>query len=137
MEQPEAGLTYQGKPRTCGLRFSVTDGVVLVVAALLTLGTYSITAGFSLLILFVVLHFFLFCNVFRVRRKPELIWAGTFLLNCAGWLLAGQLNIRGMMGGQLVITVLIIASELRKPYYHGIFARRINPHIDEYLAGRY
>jgi len=69
VEKQPAGLTYQGKPRTWGLRFSILDGVVLVLAAVVTVGTWSTTVGWSGMVLFVVLHFFLFCNVFRIRRK--------------------------------------------------------------------
>jgi hypothetical protein len=131
----QAGLTYQGKPRTCGLRFSLIDGVVLLVAAAASMGAYRFTYGYSLLVGFVVLHFFLFCNVFRIRRLPELVWGGTFVVNCLAWIVLGNLNLAGMCGTQALITIAVIANELRLPCYHGIFARRINPRIEEYLSG--
>jgi hypothetical protein len=127
------GLTYAGRPRTWGFRFSVVDGIVLVISVVLSIGGYQATAGFSLLILFVVLHFFLFCNVFRIRRKPELIWAGAFLLNCGLWLLLGRFNLATVTIGQSLLTIILLSLELRLPCYHGIFARRINPRLDDYL----
>jgi len=135
MEQP-TGLTYQGKPRTCGFRLSHIDVAVLLVSALIGVGGFSPTYGFSVFVPFVVVHFFLFCNVFRIRRKPELVWGACFLLNCIAWIASGHVNIFAIIGTQFVVTVVIIANELRMPSYHGVLARRINPRIDDYLAGR-
>ena len=58
-----------------GMRFSFTDFVVLVVA---TLGAWQLFRfGHPLwwIVVAVVGHFFLFCNVFRVSRTLELWWA--------------------------------------------------------------
>ena len=132
----EVGLTYSGKPRTHGLRFSVLDGCVLVAAFVLTMSTWSMTFGLSALILFVVLHFFLFCNVFRIRRKPELIWAATFVANCLAWILTGNISTLGITVAQAVITTVILLHEIRLPYYHGIYAETINPRLGDYMSGR-
>jgi len=40
----------------------------------------------------VVAHFFLFCNVFKVPRKLELLWALVFLINTGAWLAAGRFD---------------------------------------------
>ena len=37
---------------------------------------------------------------------------------------------------QLIVTFALIMNELRSPHYHGVFARRINPRIDDYLADK-
>jgi hypothetical protein len=129
------GLTYQGRPRTCGFRLSVTDVIVLIAGGVVGAAGYKLTEGFSLFVPFVVLHFFLFCNVFRIRRKPELVWGGIFLLNSAAWIFSGNFNILAICGSQLIVTVIVIANELRLPTYHGIFSRQINPRINDYLAG--
>jgi len=136
MDQQDVGLTYQGKPRTWGVRFSFFDAVILVAAVVAGIGSYAITDGYSLLILFVVFHFFLFCNVFRIRRKPELVWAGIFVLNCTAWTQFGGVSLVGMIGSQFFVTVLVIANEFRSPNYHGVFARRINSRLDDYLSGK-
>ena len=112
------------------------DGIVLIVSLVATLTTLDLTDGLSLIILFVVLHFFLFCNVFRIRRKPELIWAATFIANCALWLVFGEFNLTWIALTQSVITICLILFEVRLPYYHGVFAKRINPKLDDYLFGR-
>ncbi len=132
----ERGLTFQGKPRTWGLRFSLLDGIVLAVAVVATAATYDFTAGLSLLGLFVVAHFFLFCNVFRIRRKPELIWAGVFVANCLAWSIFHRLHIAGICLPQCLLTAILVIYEIRQPTYHGVFARSWNARLDEYLAGK-
>ena len=112
---------------TPGFQLSVLDVVVLVIAVIGTyvLGRYSWWAG--LIILFVVGHFFLFCNVFRIARKSELIWAGTFevltactiLWETPGWIIT--------IASSLLLTTFLVVLEMRKPSYHGIFWQRINP----------
>ena len=88
----------------------------------------------SLIIFMVVGHFFLFCNVFRISRKPELLWAGFFTL------LAGSTTLCDFPGWAvsialtLGVTILVVATEMRKPAYHGIFWRRINPGLREWWA---
>ena len=135
MEQ-STGPTDQVRPRTCGFRLSRIDVIVLLFAALIGVGGFSPTYGFSLFVPFVVVHFFLFCNVFRIRRKPEFVWGALFVLNCIAWITSGHVSISAIIGTQFVVTVFIISNELRMPSYHGVLARRINPRIDDYLAGR-
>lgn len=119
-------------PFAPGFQLSVLDVVVLVLAVIGTyvLGRYSWWAG--LIILFVVGHFFLFCNVFRIARKSELIWAGTFEVltastifwNIPGWIIT--------ITSSLLLTTLLVVLEMRKPGYHGIFWQRINPRLHAY-----
>lgn len=132
----DAGVTYQGKPRTCGFRFSAVDGVVLVLGALLGVAGWHYLGQVGLLAPFVVGHFFLFCNVFRVRRKLELVWSALFLLNVAAWIYADSSDVWWFGGAQMLVTVAVIACEMTSAQYHGIFARRINRRIDDYLAGK-
>jgi len=87
------------KPRTAGFRFFWSDGVFI--AALCALAWFARDAFGPLLwiIPFAAGHFFLFCNVFRVRRSYELVWTGCCLANfgigarrinpCLGEYLAG------------------------------------------------
>ena len=110
--------------RRRGFRLSGTDVVVIAVCGIATwrllpeIGTYAwffpITLG----------HFFLFCNVFRIRRKYELIWAVFFLCNVAVWPFAvGDINPWGVLLCQTPITIGLIAMECFSPRYHGIFCR--------------
>jgi len=69
-------------------------------------------------------HFFLFCNVFRVRRKYELLWAGYFLVNAAAWwTVLGHFPWLLIFALQTPATLAAIVAEIRSPHYHGIFCR--------------
>ena len=83
----------------------------------------------------VVGHFFLFCNVFRIHRTKELIWAAICLLNVGTWAITDEVWWPGILMIQMPITVILIWTEIQLPRYHGIFARRLNPRLDDYLKG--
>lgn len=79
-----APLAPQGMsraPRTWGMRFSRTDAAALVAGAGATVALWGASRDFALLVPVTPGLFFLFCNVFRVARKPELLWACVFLAN--------------------------------------------------------
>ena len=86
----------------------------------------------GVVIAFVVSHFFLFCNVFRIARKPELIWAAVFtaltgstvVTNKPGWIIT--------FTSSFLVAVVLIYLETRKPHYHGIGWQRINPGLREW-----
>jgi hypothetical protein len=75
---------------------------------------------------FVVFHFFLFCNVFRISRTLELTWAAAFLCLAAG-LFGEAISLVVAVSLSLLCTLIVIAIETTKPSYHGIWWRRINP----------
>lgn len=134
--QRVAGLTYQGKPRTCGFRFSATDALAIVAFALAAYAASFVIGSASLVILYVLVHFFLFCNVFRLRRPPELIWTGIFLANFALWMSVGEFDITRPLLAQIPVTILLIVMECRHATYHGVLSRRINSrNIERYLRG--
>ena len=81
-------------------------------------------------------HFFLFCNVFRIIRRRELIWAALFILNTGAWLWFERLTWAHVLGCQLPITIFLILADMRAPGYHGILANRLNPRLNDYLEGR-
>jgi len=130
---PSPATNDHPNPRTCGFRLISTDVIILIAGGILSAFGYVYVKDLALLIPFVVGHFFLFCNVFRVRRKPELIWAGIFLINNTAWSLAGNVNVPGICVTQLIATVIIIGIELKSDQYHGVFAKQINAKIDAYL----
>jgi lysylphosphatidylglycerol synthetase-like protein (DUF2156 family) len=115
-----------------GFRFSPLDAGALVSAGLLAwwAGSRMPIAGFF--VLFVVVHFFLFCNVFRISRRSELVWAGTLILlvtvtsftTFPGW--------RWTIPMSLLLTIVLVVLEMRKPSYHGIGWRRINPNLQKW-----
>jgi len=84
------------------------------------------------LIALVVIQFFLFCNVFRISRTPELIWAGVMVLLSLAtgfwrapppWI---TIVCAVVLGGALIVR------EMRLPSYHGIGWQRINPGLREW-----
>lgn len=122
--------------RTWGFRFFVTDAAAIGVFILAALGLRQMGSPLSWLLTIVAGHFFLFCNVFRVRRSLELGWAVGFLLNAGAWLWFENLDWLHVLASQLPVTVGFIVAELRSRQYHGIGARRINPALEAYLEGR-
>lgn len=122
--------------RTCGLRFSRVDAFILLLAAAISSVLRWQDLVFWWLLPMVIAHFFFFCNVFRLARRRELIWAILFVVNIAFWLLQGNANWFNTLACQLPVSTGVIAWELKSRRYHGILARRLNPALDDYLAGR-
>ena len=122
--------------RTCGFRVSKMDAFVLGVVLIGVIVLKRMMNPLWWMVAVVIGHFFLFCNVFRVRRSFELSWAVLFIINAAAWLYVGKLEWPNVVACQFPITTAFIILELRSPRYHGIFARRVNPRLEDYLKGR-
>lgn len=129
MSKPNQSL----RRRTWGLQFSFADalavGVFLTVAGVL----WHFDNPLSWLLIIAAGHFFLFCNVFRIIRRRELIWAGLFILNVGIWVWLDHLTWLCVLVCQLPITIGLILADMRTPGYHGIFANRVNPRLKDYL----
>lgn len=82
-------------------------------------------------VVFVLVHFFVFCNVLRLPRRLELAWAGVFcvLASGAGCGLVAWPIIFGVSGA---LTVLVATLGIRLPSYHGAGWRRINPGLPQW-----
>ena len=88
------------------------------------------------IILFVVAHFFMFCNIFRIPRRPELIWAATFIslsfmtvvFKFPGWLITTGVSF-GLAG-------ILIRRSMSRPDYHGVAWQRINPGLRDWWEER-
>lgn len=119
-----------------GFRFSATDAVILVcgiaLAALLRAREFPLWW----LVPMVLGHFFLFCNVFRVRRSYEITWAFLFLLNVGFWLSRARFDWAAALLTQTPFTLAAIGAEMLSWRYHGVAARRINSRLSEYVAHR-
>jgi hypothetical protein len=122
--------------RTFGFRFSVTDAVVICIVIAAAGVLRRMENPLWWIVLVVVAHFFLFCNTFRIRRNFEFFWAGTFLLNVGVWLWRERLDCLSVLAIQLPITACLLLAEIRSRRYHGIFAARINPRLNDYVEGR-
>ncbi|MEM8671546.1 MAG: hypothetical protein AAGG48_28760 [Planctomycetota bacterium] len=133
---PDAAKTYSGRPRTWGFRLSLVDCVVICMTVVAMGLLWRPTDGFSVIGGLVVGHFFLFCNVFRIPRKPELIWSGTFLLICVFAMLFDAFTPISVCACVAAVTLLVLIYSIRLPTYHGIFANRLNQRLGDYLTGR-
>jgi hypothetical protein len=124
--------------RTCGFRFSVGDAIALAVMTLLSyFFVISASLGRGWMFPFVFFHYFLFCNVFRIRTFLELIWAASFIVLLYLMFPAGLHGLLLLLGFQSVITIILVIIEMRSPRYHGIYCRSINrKHIDDWLSGK-
>lgn len=75
-------LTFKVQ-KEAGFRFNLTDllFIVLLISFSLTLYSYLETFySLYLLPLYIGFTFFLFCNIFRVGTRLEIIWIGSFLI---------------------------------------------------------
>jgi hypothetical protein len=123
------------KPRTHGFRFSILDGLILLGGAGITFWLWNESFPLWWLIPLALGHFFLFCNVFLVWQKLELAWAAAFVLQIAIHLAAGYTDWLSPLLVQTPVTLVVIWLQLRSPWYHGIFAKKWNPNLSDYLNG--
>ncbi|NDH05109.1 hypothetical protein EBX93_04170 [bacterium] len=115
-----------------GFRISIMDSFVLMVGVLATCYFGMRIWQVGLVIAFSVTHFFLFCNVFRIRRIPELIWAASFMVlvfltiffDFPSWFVSMMLS--------LVVSIVIVFLEFRQPSYHGVFWWKFNPQLENW-----
>ena len=122
--------------RTWGFRFSLADAVLIAVFLAAAGGLRLLETPLWWLLLIVAGHFFLFCNVFRIGRRFEYFWAATFILNVGLWSLFGLLAWLTVLAFQIPITAALILLNLRASGYHGVFAKRLNPRLHDYLEGK-
>ena len=110
-----------------GFRLSTRDQIVLVVGALCALLAWPRLWWGGLAIAFAVGHFFLFCNVFRIARRLELVWTVVFLLLVRFSGVTGRPSWGVSALLSLSVTAVVVIIEMRKPSYHGIGWARVNP----------
>jgi len=115
-----------------GFRLSKFDILILVSGTIASLVMMKDAWQLGTAVAFVVLHFFLFCNVFRIPRRPELIWAAGFVTlvtlstgSLIPWTVTFILS--------LLLSCVLIALEARSPNYHGIFWATLNPNLKEHF----
>lgn len=115
-----------------GFRFSLTDGIVVVVSIVATVVLSMMTWWWGFIVGFTVLHFYLFCNVFRISRFLELCWSGlyvalagsTITTDSPGWVIT--------IVASLIATAFVIGIEMKKPSYHGVGWQKINPSLPDW-----
>jgi len=115
-----------------GFRLYYTDLLFLAVTAAAVIYFFDNHKQLSLIILFVVGHFFLFCNIIRMSRKPELIWAFVFLILNLANLYLGKPSFHFVLLLSLITTLILVSLETRKENYHGIGWSKINPDLENW-----
>jgi len=78
-------------------------------------------------------HFFLFCNIFRVGTRSELIWSAVFMLNATVWFTSDRFSWTAVMLSQTPVTLAVILRAILSPDYHGIGCRWLNPKLESWL----
>lgn len=123
MNPPDDRLVKKRKP---GFRFSFVDGIAIVVCGAIVWLAYAELGKLAWLPAVVLGHFFLFCNVFRIHRNYELIWAGVFVVNFGIWFLFSPeaAPLEWILISQTPVTIFLILLAVRGPDYHGIFAKQ-------------
>ena len=120
---------------TPGFRFSTLDAVVLVVGTVATIGFALADLRIGIAIAFVVLHFFLFCNILRMSRPLELLWAAIFAV-LAVFATAELIIWPIAFGCSLLTTVIVATLEMKRPSYHGVAWKTINPQLQQWWQSR-
>jgi hypothetical protein len=120
--------------RACGFRLSWFDVAILMIGAMLSWWLTNLSFPLYWIVPAALGHFFLFCNVFLVWQRLELLWALAFVLNVAAHVTFDEFSPWPTLLWQAPVTLAVIACQMRSPWYHGIFARQINPRLADYLT---
>ena len=120
------------EPFEPGLRISGFDAAILLTGGAVGGWLYPEMPIAAILTWFVVGHFFLFCNVFRIARHLELTWTGIFLLSALPTISWGLPGWPACLSLALLTTVFVVACEMRKPSYHGLGWQKINPNLRQW-----
>lgn len=115
-----------------GFRLSGLDVLVLVVAGIASAYTMTIDRWLGVAIGFVVLHFFIFCNVLRMSRSLELVWAGIFAALAVAAIALSLLSWPIVFAASSVVTIIVAFIETRRPSYHGVGWQILNPRLPEW-----
>lgn len=119
-----------------GFRMSAVDGVVIVAGIVVAAALCSTAWWLSFIITFVIAHFFVFCNIFRVARLLELAWSGVFIVLMYCTIMFGRPTWAVAIGCLLLATVVVIGFEMRKPSYHGVLWQCINPGLPQWWEAK-
>lgn len=130
MHDPKHTLEHQTHPGfRPGFRLGRFDMVFLGLGAAAAYFAFTLGSLKVAIPAYVILTFFLYCNVFRIRRTPELIWAGSFTLITLASFYFGWPSWPMVFAAGITLTIVLIVLEMRHPSYHGIFWRSLNPRL--------
>lgn len=118
-----------------GFRCSARDEAGLTAAALLATAASWYSVDAAIVIVTVVGHFFVFCNVVRLRRSFELTWAACYTAAAAVLTKLDAFHAGPLALAITPVTLLLIALEVRSARYHGAGWRIVNPRWRSYRDG--
>ena len=116
---------WREKKRPGGFRFSIVDALAIVICGVGTWLVWPLFGEVALLFPFVLFHFFLFCNIFRIPRTPELVWSAAFLLVAILWLSLGRFTWPAVACTQLPVTLAVLLWGIFRTDYHGVGYRLV------------
>jgi hypothetical protein len=122
---PEQNLPWWRHDRPWGFRFSSMDAFIFAGGIITTIALWYFIGPFALLVPYLLGHFFLFCNTFRVGGERSLIWVGSFLANVYLWPQTQNLLIH--LAVQAIITLALIVQCVLGKNYHGFACGLVNP----------
>ena len=115
-----------------GFRLSPLDILVLILGGLASAYAMTIDQWLGIAIAFVVLHFFLFCNILRMSRPLELLWAAIFTALAAAAISHDLLSWPAVFAVSSAVTAILALIEIRRPSYHGVAWQKLNPRLPEW-----
>ncbi len=128
-------MTHRPRPTfSPGFRLSPLDVAVLAAGAVGTVAMAGADRWLGVAVAFVVGHFFLFCNVLRMSRSPELVWAGCFSAGAVVTVVFRAASWPAVLAASAGLTVVLTAVEVRRQSYHGVGWRRVNPRLPAWWA---
>lgn len=118
---------------TPGFRINGLDIAVLAVGVVgsVTMASYRLDSW--VIVASAVFMFFCFCNVFRIRRPAETLWAVAYVIAISYALLRGQ-SLWMWSVIMIAASAPLIIYECRAPSYHGIGWRLVNPGLEHWFT---
>ena len=113
-------LPWWNSRRVAGVRMSARDAVVIVLSVPATWGLWCVFGPIAVVCPVVLGHFFLFCNVFRVGLRAELLWALGFVLNVGVLFVADAFAWDRVAMIQAPMTITTIVTTMLREDYHGL-----------------
>lgn len=119
-----------------GFRFAPSDAVVLLAGAVGTTLAWRVDPWLGIAVLLPVVMFFVFCNVVRMVRRLELVWAATYVAGCLARQGLGWPSWPWLVVGSVVLAAALVVMQLRRADYHGVGWRACNPQLPAWWAAR-
>lgn len=118
-----------------GFRCSTRDAAVLAAAALLAAVASWCSVDAAVVIVTIVGHFFVFCNVVRLRRSFELAWAACYTTAAAILTSLDAFHAGPLALAITPVTLILVALEVQSARYHGVGWQIVNPRWRSHRSG--